>query len=232
MSKKQISTKPFSWNFSKKTVKNFDQHIKLSVPHYLEGHDLILKLAEFFIKDDSICYELGTSTGSISSKLAKKFSEINSMFIGFDNEIDMINIAKKIKLKNLRYVLKDIKDCKFKSSDMIISYYTIQFIHSKYRQDIFNKIYNSLNWGGAFILFEKVRAPDARFQDITSQMYDDFKTNNGFMEKEILLKTRSLRGVLDPYTSDENVQYLKRAGFNDILSIQKFLCFEGFLAVK
>ena len=33
------------------------------------------------------------------------------------------------------------------------------------------------------ILFEKVRAPDARFQDITSQMYDDFKSKNGFNEK-------------------------------------------------
>ena len=52
------------------------------------------------------------------------------------------------------------------------------------------------------------------------------------MKKEILLKTRSLRGVLDPYTSEENIRYLKRAGFKDIMSVQKFLCFEGFLAVK
>ena len=28
------------------------------------------------------------------------------------------------------------------------------------------KIYKSLNWGGGFIMFEKVRAPDARFQDL------------------------------------------------------------------
>ncbi len=118
------------------------------------------------------------------------------------------------------------------SSDLIISYYTMQFIHAKHRQKIFKKIYDCLNWGGAFIIFEKVRAPDARFQDIVSQIYDDFKSNNGFSEKEILLKTRSLRGVLDPYTSAENKRYLKRAGFKDILSIQKFLCFEGFLAVK
>ena len=128
--------------------------------------------------------------------------------------------------------IEDIRDYKLLASDFITSYYTIQFIHAKERQAIFKKIYDSLNWGGGFILFEKVRAPDARFQDITSQMYDDFKSKNGFNEKEILLKTRSLRGVLDPYTSEENIRYLKRAGFKDIMSVQKFLCFEGFLAVK
>ena len=30
----------------------------------------------------------------------------------------------------------------------------------------------------------------------------------------------------------ENIRYLARAGFNDVTSIQKFLCFEGFLAIK
>ena len=35
----------------------------------------------------------------------------------------------------------------------------------KSRQLFINKIYNSLNWGGALILYEKIRGPDARFQD-------------------------------------------------------------------
>ena len=46
---------------------------------------------------------------------------------------------------------------KLKNSDLIACYYTIQFIKPKYRQKIFNKVYKSLNWGGAFLLFEKVR---------------------------------------------------------------------------
>ena len=59
----------------------------------------------------------------------------------------------------------------------------MQFIKPKVRQKVFNKIYNSLNWGGAFILFEKVRAPDARFQDITTQLYSEFKKKNGFFSR-------------------------------------------------
>ena len=115
---------------------------------------------------------------------------------------------------------------------MITSFYTIQFIHPSKRQKIFNKIYKSLNWGGAFIFFEKVRAPDARFQDILSQMYQDYKIDQGYSADEIVSKSRSLKGVMEPFSSKANVELLKRAGFKDIISIMKFLCFEGWLAIK
>ena len=80
--------------------------------------------------------------------------------------------------------------------------------------------------------FEKVRAPDVRFQDYINQLYYDFKLSNGFTEQEILEKTRSLKGILEPFTTKENLNFLKRAGFKDYVSIQKYLCFEGFLAIK
>ena len=82
------------------------------------------------------------------------------------------------------------------------------------------------------LFFEKVRAPDARFQDMTTTMYNDFKLNQGFNEKEILNKTKSLKGVLEPFSSKANIQLLKRAGFKDIMCIFKFINFEGFLAIK
>ena len=41
--------------------------------HYKEGHELILKLAEFFIKEDSLCYS-GTSTGTLH-QVSKKIHE-------------------------------------------------------------------------------------------------------------------------------------------------------------
>ncbi len=48
-----------------------EEHVSKSVPLYREGHDLILKISDYFIKDDSICYELGTSTGVLSYKLER-----------------------------------------------------------------------------------------------------------------------------------------------------------------
>ena len=82
------------------------------------------------------------------------------------------------------------------------------------------------------LFFEKVRAPDARFQDIMSLIYNEFKIKNGFSSSEIIEKSRSLKGVLDPFSSKENLLFLKRAGFKDYMSVFKFISFEGFIAIK
>ena len=49
-----------------------------------------------------------------------------------------------------------------------------KFIPPKHRQDLINKIYDSLDWGGGFLLFEKVRGSDARFQEMMQNIYIDY----------------------------------------------------------
>ena len=127
---------------------------------------------------------------------------------------------------------KDISKFKLKKSDFIISYYTIQFIQPKKRQELLDKIYKSLNWGGALIFVEKVRSYDARTQDQMSNIYEEFKAQNGFTLKEIINKKKSLKGILEPFSSKANIDMLKRAGFIDISTVAKFVGFEFFLAIK
>ena len=69
---------------------------------------------------------------------------------------------------------------------------------------------------------------DARFQDIMNQAYIDFKFEQGFSSDEILSKSRSLKSVLEPFSTQGNLDLLKRAGFKDIITIFKYLSFEGF----
>ena len=108
----------------------------------------------------------------------------------------------------------------------------MQFIHPSLRQKIYDKIYKSLNWGGAFIIFEKIRGNDARFDNILNSLYWDFKEKNQFTSKEIIQKSQSLRGVLEPFSDKGNLGYLKRSGFSDIQTIFQYLCFKGYLCIK
>ncbi len=227
------------WKFSGEMVNNFEQHVKNSVPIYSEGQKLIKNLSEYFIKNDSIIYDIGCSTGKLLIDLVSQNShKKNSKYIGIDIENDMIKFAKNkqkdlsIKKTKLDFINDDIVTCDFEKSDLIISYFTIQFIHPKHRQALINKIFESLNWGGALILFEKVRYNDARFQDMITTLYNDYKLERGYTHEEILNKTRSLKGILEPFSSDANIQMLERAGFKDTCTIMKKLCFEGFLAIK
>ena len=62
--------------------------------------------------------------------------------------------------------------------------------------------------------------------------YLEYKKSSGYSNDEIMNKMLSLKGRLEPYSSNENDLFLRRAGFNDICTISKHLCFEGKLAIK
>ena len=225
-----------NWKFSGETVSNFNEHVKKSVPLYIEGHQLTCNLSKFFVKNDSIVYEIGCSTGVLTNKLLDSNNlKSNAQFIGIDVEKDMINYANlnlADNKKNISFKHANINSVKLKKSDLVVCYYTIQFISPSERQQVIDKLFESLNWGGALIMFEKVRAPDARFQDIINTLYLNYKLDQGYSGENIVSKMMSLKGILEPFSTQGNIDLLKRAGFKDIVSIQKYLSFEGFLAIK
>ena len=226
-----------SWNFKGEVARGFDAHVSKSVPLYYEGHQLIANLSDFFINNNSVCYEIGCSTGELTITIAKhNESKPGARFIGIDVEPDMIKLAKQkeaqAKIENVNFEVADTIQYEFERADLIVAYYTVQFIKPSQRQLLIDNIYKKLNWGGAFILFEKVRANDARFQDIMTSLYYDYKLIQGYSPEEIFAKSVSLKGVLEPFSTQGNVDMMKRAGFVDITSVMKYVCFEGFLAIK
>ena len=224
-----------SWTFDNDVWKNFDKHINKSIPLYLLCHKLGLEISDFFLENKSSVIDLGCSTGTFINKPNERHRNKNLHISGFDAIKNMVQTAKKNNKgkKNIKFLNKDIvKDKLPNDIDLITSFFTLTFIKPSHRQTVFNKIFKSLNWGGAVIFFDKVRAPDARFQDIMTQLYTNYKLDRDFTPNEILNKTNSLKGVLEPYSTNENFLFLKRAGFKDYMTIFKCITFEGFLAIK
>jgi tRNA (cmo5U34)-methyltransferase len=228
-----IKTVNAGWTFSGDVAKTFEDHIRQSIPLYDAGHDMVVKLSDYFVKNGSMCYEIGSSTGLLSYMLAQHNINKKAKFVGVEIEDKMHKRAlETYKSKNLKFVRDDILQVEFEKADLIVSYYTVQFIRPSERQRLINKIYEALNWGGAFIMFEKVRGSDARFQDICTTLYNDFKLENGFSAEEILMKTQSLKGILEPFSTKGNYDMMERAGFVDMMTVMKHTPFEGFLAIK
>ncbi len=223
------------WSFGGDVPRTFDSHVQRSVPMYLEGHDLICRISDYFISEGSRVYDLGTSTGNLLGKLAARHPHKGTRFIGIDREEGMVEQARKNHGADSRieFQLSEMIDLEIENpGDLFISYYTLQFVRPAYRQQLFDLIYKNLNWGGAFLLFEKVRGPDARFQDIMTGIYTDYKLEQGFSTEEVIAKSRSLKGVLEPFSTQGNFELLERAGFKDYMTVMKYVCFEGILAIK
>ena len=230
-----ITAKRSAWSFGAEVAEAFPEHAARSIPYYRDGHELICYLSDFFVAPDSTVYDLGCSTGELLQQLAAHNRHKPGVrWIGLDREQAMIEHAGRTcaGLENVELQCRDILTGEFKGADMIIAYYTIQFVEERRRQALFDRIYEALNWGGAFILFEKVGAPDSRFQDMMSCLYREFKQRNGFSSDEILNKELSLKGVLKPFSTAGNLGLLNRAGFTDVMTVMKYVCFQGFLAIK
>lgn len=222
------------WSFEN-ISENFDQHISRSIPLYEAGHKLICYYSDFFLKPDGVVYDIGCSTGQMLYKLAQHHPQKEALrLIGIDTVESMIDKANSLASQDRRLLFEHANalDYAFEPCDMVIANYTIQFLPPRVRQLLIDTIYRTLNWGGGFFMFEKVRAPDGRFQDYASQVYTEFKLDKGFNEAEIVNKARSIKGVMEPFSTEGNLGLLHRAGFTDVMTIQKYICFEGFLAIK
>ena len=217
-------------------------HIRLvykSIPFYREGHELIVKLSDYFIgsnKDIATCYDLGSSTGCLTYKLAKYHkNKHNITWCGIDQERSMILLAKKRynNINNIKFICNNFLTLDFKNpSSFIICYYVLQFLNISDRISLLDKIYNTLSKGSGLIVFEKVFANDAKCQDIFHTLHMNLKKDNFFSPSEIYDKTESLKGVLLPNTSEDNLNMFYKIGFSKIHLIMKYLGFEGYLLIK
>ena len=232
---REIQASKSGWTFSGEVVNKFDSHIEKSVPHYSDLHQVIVNLSQFFVYEDTIVYDLGCSTGKLTHKIARTLSDTRpkARIVGLDVEPKMIEFASSNNgVPNLAFEAADILNYEFERSDFIILNLTLQFVHPSNRVYLLRRIWESLNWGGALILVEKLRGADARFQDIFTKLYADYKQENGFSNDEIVAKERSLRGVMEPYSTKGNRQMLEAAGFEDIEEMFRSIPFGAFCAIK
>lgn len=221
------------WTFGKNVYKTFDNHIKKSVPSYLKTQKLISELSTYFLSENTVCYDIGFSTGTLLRKINNLNYKRDIHYFGVEPEKQMFkSFREKNKFKKLTLINKPIENIKMKKSDFIISHYTLQFIRHETRLKVLKKIYEALNPEGGFVLFEKIYGNNSRFEKIFSDMLIDFKSANKFTEKDIIEKNRSIRGILQPLTLDQNIFNLKKAGFSKIQIIHQDINFLGILSIK
>jgi tRNA (cmo5U34)-methyltransferase len=64
------------------------------------------------------------------------------------------------------------------------------------------------------------------------KLYYEMKRRNGYSDTEIAQKRESLENVLIPYRIQENVDLLKRNGFDEADTFFKWYNFAGLVALK
>jgi tRNA (cmo5U34)-methyltransferase len=230
-----ISAVPGEWRFDANVSKAFDSHVRKSVPFYDEIQRMIVELSEYFVRDHSVIYDLGCSTGTTLELLSSAHSgKEDVQFIGIDLSKFMVDEArKKVNRPNVRFYQKSLMDLEFSPpSNLMTSIFTLQFLTLAERRTLLTRINESLIEGGGLLIVEKVSADHGGFEEIWTELYWDFKRRQGFTPEQILEKANSIRGVLKPLTCDENLDLLSQTGYSQVEIFFKWYNWAGFLAVK
>lgn len=228
-----------SWSFNKNVSDNFDLHVKQSIPFYYEIINAIAGLSEFFMKENSVIYDLGCSTGNIISSLSKLNLSNYIEIYGVDREEHMLKIAetklKKLKVKKnikISFIKEDVLKLSLKQNNLTICSLLFPFLKKKDQIILLKKVYKSLEPGGAIIILDKIKSNNVDFENMFGQLYVDFKKNKKIKNKDIIKKTKSLRSIHTLKTYKETLNMLKNVGFKDVENFFKFINFSGFIGIK
>ncbi|WCK57709.1 methyltransferase domain-containing protein (plasmid) [Aneurinibacillus sp. Ricciae_BoGa-3] len=224
-----------SWAFDKNVSDVFDTHVRQSVPLYDALQEVVLHLSDFFIKQNDVIYDLGCATGETIHKISHRHFDKNLRFIGIDESQAMLQKAneKNLILNNVEFIQHAIENYVFEhKSNFILSILTIQFLPIHERESVLRNVYQTLNKGGAFLFVEKTFPFETQTHDIFTKIYHDYKEEHGLSTQEIREKDKSLRGVMQSLSVQENVEILRHTGFEKVDIFFKYLNFTGFLAIK
>jgi len=219
-----------------KHAKEFDNHINSSIRGYSDLRDDARSFSQYFIQKKSTVIDIGCSSGeflrSVRDFNQTRFSSVK--YIGLDIESEFKEQWIERKTRNLKFKKTDVTTYdKYENMSVVFSLFTLQFLPEKDRLPLIKKLYDGLIDGGAIILSEKVQAKNAKFQDMLSFIYYDFKKRN-FTEKDILDKERSIRDQMKLWSEYKLLEMLKSVGFtsNNIQIFWRNHLFIGLVAFK
>ena len=233
------------WEFDEAVADCFDNMLERSIPQYDVMRKCVTELAYDVInadvkKETFQILDLGCSNGLMLESLYNKFGYCTSgKFIGVDVSGPMLQKAKYKFLDQIIDNKVSIENCDLRIDfpdgifDIITSILTLQFIPIDYRQDIIQRVYDSLSHkNGCFLMVEKVLGNTAQLNKLFVNNYYKLKSDNEYSQEQIERKRLSLEGVLVPVTNDWNIQLLKQAGFRQVDVFWRWMNFVGYIAIK
>jgi tRNA (cmo5U34)-methyltransferase len=222
-----ISDFPFA-----KYARDFDQHIRDSIPGYERLHDDMCGYSRNFVQKETTVVDIGCSEGTLLKSIRdwNQPSRPSVNYLGIDKEPEFGEQWRKLRADNVQFEIRDARWFDFENVSLACCIFTMQFIQERDRSSLLRRVYAGLNEGGALIIAEKVLASSAYFQDVLTFNYYDFKLRS-FDEKHTLDKQRSLRGQMIPWDEARWENALRGVGFQ----VQRFWQngpFVAWLAVK
>lgn len=193
------------------------------IPCLEDLYQVVSDLAQSEISEPEIL-DLGAGTGLLTSYIFDRYPEAH--FTLMDISKEMLNIARErfMHASNFRYIAADYLEQDFQDFDMVISSLSIHHLKHPDKKFMYDKVYKHLNSGGIFLNADQVLGPcPANEEEYQRNWMEKIEVGSlSESEKKIIFDRMQLD---KPAKLEDNIKWLKNAGFEDIDVYYKYYNF-------
>ncbi len=213
------------FEFNAEVAEVFDDMVARSVPFYEEQQKMVTAIGKDFCVPDTNVYDLGCSTATTLIRLCHQLPP-SVHLIGYDNSAAMLEQARQKIAENhfqdrielrLGDLNGELSHVPLNNASVVTMCWTLQFIRPLHRDRV-------IRW--------MILTNNGDLNRFFVDSYHDFKRQQGYSDTEITRKREALENVLIPYRLEENLQLVRRNGFEIVESFFRWFNFAGFLCVK
>jgi tRNA (cmo5U34)-methyltransferase len=196
------------WDFAD-VAPTFDDYVRSQLPWYEDATQVCAHFVRYFLPQEGLMYDLGTSNGNIGRSCASAISHRNASLIAIDSSIDMTN----------RYrgpgeaITGDIAEYDYKEFDVAVAFLSLSFLSPVARGPLLTRLQKLMRPGGAIIVFDKFEQPAGEIGQAMRTLTTQGKREQGVEAGEVLDKELSLAGVMRPLRHLNGVKIWQRGEF-------------------
>jgi len=204
------------WTFEdSELANNFGTHVKGQLPWYDLATGLVRCIAENYLPQGGLMYDIGASTGNISSACADLIEAREVCAVSIEPSKEM---CKEWRGKG-ELLHCCAEDYDFKEYDLAVCFLTFMFIRTSKRRKVFDLLKSRMKEGGALVIVDKFEGDGGYADTVRRRMTMRQKIASGEDAQSILDKELSLSGVQRPLDKQytEFVRFFQIGEFQGII---------------
>lgn len=215
-------------------AKQYDQQRKQLIPCFDDYYSMALSAMETMgpKKPHPRILDLGTGTGLFAAMVLEQFPDAEMTLVDLSGQMLDAACKRFAGKNNIRFIQDDYITHEWEEHfDMVVSGLSIHHLSDEQKQQLFTRIFNILEPGGIFVNADQSLGSTPEMEAMYAAAMRRVVETSGLPPEEIAKAFERLK--LDRSATMENqLQWLREAGFAHAECVYKHHHFTVFLAVK
>ena len=217
-----------------RSVKYYDNWMKLALPSYTEIFSTSLEVIPFAVNEAIEVLDLGAGTGLFSQHVFTKYP--HSRFVLYDLAPKLLEVARERfqpYQDQFEFIVKDYRDYQSaRRFDLVISSLSIHHLTDADKAKLFSNIYHSLKDTGVFINVDQIKAPTPAMRKLYWDTWLAHVRSRGASEDQVQASIQRRTKYDQDALLVDQLRMLTDAGFTNVDCVYKNYFIGVFFASK